>query len=93
MIIGIVTLIMSLLGVGSLEVFYINKLDVEIKKEVVNKDRKKELKVVFKESTKTGRAHFYVLDLRSTTTTAEQLRESSYFKYFEIKWRNLSVCS
>jgi hypothetical protein len=53
MIIGIASLIMMLFGGGSLDVFYIDKIEEGIKKEVVDKDRKKELQGGLQEYTKT----------------------------------------
>lgn len=43
MIIGLVTLIMMLFGAGSVEVFYIDKIEEGVKKHITDKDRKKEL--------------------------------------------------
>ena len=53
MLIGIATLFSMLFGGGSLEVFYLDELDKGIKKEVVDKDRKKELLNETKAYTKT----------------------------------------
>jgi len=44
MLIGLATLIMSLFFGGSVDVFYIDKIEQGINKEVVDKDRKKDLK-------------------------------------------------
>ena len=52
MLIGIATLLMSLFAGGSLDVFYIDKIEQGVKKEVVDKDRKKELQGNLKEYTK-----------------------------------------
>ena len=52
MLIGIATLLMSLFAGGSLDVFYIDKIEPGVKKEVVDKDRKKELQGNLKEYTK-----------------------------------------
>ncbi len=52
MIIGLVSLIMSLFLGGSLDVFYIDKIEQGINKEVADKDRKKDLKNDLKAYTK-----------------------------------------
>lgn len=56
MIIGIATLIMTLFGGGSLEVFYIDKIEQGVNKYVTDKDRKKELQANFKDYSKTYKA-------------------------------------
>jgi len=53
MIIGIATLLMMLFGGGSIDVFYIDKIEQGVKKEVTDKDRKKDLQGDLKEYTKT----------------------------------------
>lgn len=52
MLVGIATLFMMLFGGGSLDVFYIDKIEQGIKKEVVDKDRKKDLQNDLKEYNK-----------------------------------------
>ena len=52
MLIGIATLLMSLFAGGSLDVFYIDKIEQGIKKEVDDKDRKKDLQSDLKAYTK-----------------------------------------
>ena len=49
MIIGIVTLIMSLFAGGTIDVFYIDKIEVGIEKQITDKERKKELKGILKD--------------------------------------------
>ena len=54
----IIALIISILsGGGSLEVFYIDKIELGVKKYVTDKDRKKELQVFFKEYQKTYKSY------------------------------------
>ena len=49
MIVGLLTLLMSMFGMGSVEVFYLDKLEEGIKKEIVDKDRRQELQDELKE--------------------------------------------
>lgn len=52
MIIGLVTLITMLFGAGSVDVFYIDKIEQGINKNITDKERKKELKVELEDYTK-----------------------------------------
>lgn len=52
MIVGLVSLIMLLFGGGSIDYFYVDKIEEGIKKDVVDKDRKKELQAETKAFTK-----------------------------------------
>jgi hypothetical protein len=45
-------LIFSLLGSGQIDVFYIDKIEQGVNKNVTDKDRKKELKIMLEEYTK-----------------------------------------
>lgn len=53
MIVGILTLFMSLFGIGSTDVFYMDKIEEGINKEIKDKDRKKDLKNIIKDYKKT----------------------------------------
>lgn len=52
MIIGLATLVMMIFGSGSLEVFYIDKIEQGVDKQITDKDRKKELQAGLKEYAK-----------------------------------------
>ena len=43
MLIGLFTLLLGIFGVGSEDVFYLDKIDKGVKKYVTDKERKKEL--------------------------------------------------
>jgi hypothetical protein len=73
MIIGIATLIMSLFGGGSLDAFYIDKIEQGIKKEVVDKDRKKELQG----------------DLKAYTKTVKEFNKVRKNQFKDLKQKNL----
>ena len=61
MLVGLATLLMSLFGGGSLDVFYIDKIEQGIKKEVDDKDRKKDLQSDLKAYTKSTKEFNKVL--------------------------------
>ena len=48
MIVGILTLFSMIFGNGSIDYFYVDKIDEGVKKEIVDKDRKKELQAELK---------------------------------------------
>ena len=55
MIIGIATLIMMLFGAGSVEVFYLDKIELGVKKQITDKERKKELQAELEEYKKAAK--------------------------------------
>ena len=72
MIIGLVALFGALFGGGSIDYFYIDKIGQGVNKEVVDKDRKEELKNELKAFTKTAK-EFYKLQNKEL----KELREKN----------------
>ena len=58
MIIGIATLIMMLFGAGSVEVFYLDKIELGVNKQITDKDRKKELQAELEEYKKAAKVFY-----------------------------------
>lgn len=81
MIIGLLTLLMSMFGMGSVEVFYLDKLEEGIKKEIVDKDRRQELQDELKEYSKTSKEFRKVLkgDLK-------ELRQKNLDRNTTMEW-------
>lgn len=89
MIIGIVTLIMMLFGGGSLDVFYIDKIEQGIKKEVVDKDRKKDIQSDLKAYTKSVKEFNKVRKNQLKDLRKKNLEKSTsgnwYMEFFESR--------
>ena len=89
MIVGIATLIMSLFGGGSLDVFYIDKIEQGIKKEVDDKDRKKDLQSDLKAYTKSVKEFNKVLKNQLKDLKKKNLDRSTteewYAEFYESR--------
>lgn len=81
MIVGLLTLLMSIFGMGSVEVFYLDKLEEGIKKEVVDKDRKKELLDEMKSYTKTSKEF-----RKELKEDLKELRKKNLEKNTSMEW-------
>ena len=89
MIIGIATLIVTLFGGGSLDVFFIDKIEQGIKKEVDDKGRKKDLQSDLKAYTKNVKEFNKVLknqlkDLRKKNLE-KTISEEWYVEFYESR--------
>ncbi|MEP0133435.1 MAG: hypothetical protein ABJJ25_17145 [Eudoraea sp.] len=87
MIVGIATLFAMLFGGGSLDYYYIDKIEEGVKKEIVDKDRKKELQAELKAYTKVVKEFYKVRNkdfkVLKTKNLERGINEDYYLDFFD----------